>query len=422
MKRSPKLSLYAMFAAVFFLAALVLGRPEIAALAAPFAVLLVVGLSSPGPAPVQLSFTTDRERASEGEVLEGTLTIAAPDRTTELRLALLNPRGVKLSAPDTSLLLHLRPGQVRTLPVRLGCERWGAYRLGDAVWRAGDTAGLRVFDGRTPGGSVLRVYPKSERLRSLIAPMETQLFSGNRVARGKGEGIEFADIRPFVPGDRPRRVNWRASALRGTLFVNEQHPERNSDVVLLLDSFASAERNGEGTLDLAVRAAASLAVHYLQTRDRVGLVSFGGTVRWLTPSSGARQVYRIMEALLETEIIFSFVWRDIDVLPPRSLPPQALVVAITPLLDDRALHSLIALRRRGFDLVVIETSPLGFAETGQRLLDDLAVRFWSLWREAMRLRLEELGVAVVEWDGQTSLAACVEEVRAFRRFTRYASR
>ena len=51
-----------------------------------------------------------------------------------------------------------------------------------------------------------------------------------RCARAKGEGIEFADMRPFAPGDPLKRVNWRASARRGELWVNESHPERNTDV------------------------------------------------------------------------------------------------------------------------------------------------------------------------------------------------
>ena len=54
--------------------------------------------------------------------------------------------------------------------------------------------------------------------------------------------MEFADLRPFMFGDRVRRINWRASARRGELWVNEQHPERNVDVVLFVDSFAEVRR------------------------------------------------------------------------------------------------------------------------------------------------------------------------------------
>ena len=86
----------------------------------------------------------------------------------------------------------------------------------------------------------LRVYPSPERLQRMIAPLETQAYAGNQVARVKGDGLEFADTRAYVPGDRLRSINWRASARRGELIVNDRHPERNTDVIVFLDSFAEA--------------------------------------------------------------------------------------------------------------------------------------------------------------------------------------
>jgi uncharacterized protein (DUF58 family) len=362
-----------------------------------------------------------KERVLEGEEVEAELVVRASSRTPVLYLSFSLPDGVRLAEGEAAFLLGLDAEEERRVPLRLTCDRWGAYKLGDAIWRVSDTAGLRFMDARVRGHSLLQVYPRTERLWSLVKPFETQPFAGNRLARARGEGIEFVDIRPYVPGDRLRRINWRASSLHQALHVNEQHPERNSDVIIFVDSFAEARSHDESTLDLAVRAATSLASHYLSVRDRVGFVSFGGLVRWITPSGGTTQHYRIIEALLETEIAFSFAWKDIDALPSRSLTPQALVIALTPLLDKRGLHALLNLRRRGFDLVVIEISPLAYVGDSTDSLDVLAARFWRLWRDAMRFRFEQLGVAVVEWDGRVPLAAVVEEVTAFRRFARYAS-
>ena len=75
-----------------------------------------------------------------------------------------------------------------------------------------------------------------------------------------------------------------------------------------------ARREDAGTLDLAVRAAATLAERYLAHRDRVGLVVFGGVLNWLTPATGIVQRYRIVDALLDTEIMLSYAWKDIDVV------------------------------------------------------------------------------------------------------------
>ena len=106
---------------------------------------------------------------------------------------------------------------------------------------------MLAWEGRVRRPHRLQIYPRPELLQSLVAPLDTQLATGDLVARVRADGLEFADTRGFVPGDRLRSVNWRASARRGELIVNERHPDRNADVVLFLDSFAEARRRRRGT-------------------------------------------------------------------------------------------------------------------------------------------------------------------------------
>jgi uncharacterized protein (DUF58 family) len=200
--------------------------------------------------------------------------------------------------------------------------------------------------------------------------------------------------------------------------VNETHPERNTDVVIFLDTFAEARGHGESTLDHAVHAAASLAVHYMREKDRVGLVAFGGVLNWLTASSGLVQLYRVLDSLLDAEIFLSYAWKDVNLLPVRTLPPHALVLALTPLLDERSVRALLDLRARGFDLAVVEISPVPFAPAGEQELDELARRLWLLRRDALRRRYLRLGVPVAEWRDGVPLQAVLEEVRTFRRHAR----
>ena len=94
------------------------------------------------------------------------------------------------------------------------------------------------------------------------------------------------------------------------------------------------------------------------------------------------------------------------------------MLALTPLLDDRSVRALIDLRARGFDLAVIEISPVPFVEQGTDELDDLAYRLWLLRREALRASYLRLGVPVVEWRRGIPLQAALEEVRTFRRHAR----
>jgi uncharacterized protein (DUF58 family) len=238
----------------------------------------------------------------------------------------------------------------------------------------------------------------------------------------RAEGLEFADTRPFVPGDLVRSINWRATARRGSLVVNERHPERNADVVIFLDSLAEARASAQGTLEQAVRTAATLAGRFLERRDRVGLVTFGGFLRWLEPGSGLVQRYRLVDALLETGIELSYAWKDVNVIPARTLPPRALVIAVTPLLDERSIAALFDLRGRGHDLVVLEVSPEPYLEPGDDPSDALALRLWRLQRAELRASFERLGAAVATLGDDTALEEALEGVRAYRRHARLARR
>ena len=412
---SFRLPAYAVLAATGLVAGLALGRVEPVALAAPFLLALVAGVAAQEP-EVSVRVSLDRDRAIEGDEITATIGLLSTRGVD--RLELFVPLPFELSAPARAI--RLRAGEEETVELKVRSERWGVFKVGRVLFRARDLLGLRSWEGEAGEPRALRVFPREETLRSLIAPLETQVFAGNQVSRARGEGIEFADLREWQPGDRLRRVNWRATALRRTLWVNEQNPERNTDVVLFLDTFAEVRAEGRSTNDRAVRAAATLAHKYLQRKDRVGLVGFGGFLSWLVLASGMRQMYAIVETLLTSEVVHSFALRGVDVLPPRTLPPKALVLAITPLLDNRTAAALLDLRARGYDLIVVEVSPLELVapKPGSEL--ELAHRLWRLSRDALRWRYEQVGVPVVTWREGEPLAVPIEEVNAFRHLARPA--
>jgi uncharacterized protein (DUF58 family) len=416
---SPRLAGYSSLAALGLVAGLALGRVELVALAAPFALASLAGAVLARDPRTEATLGLDCERALEDDVVLATVRVGSAAGAD--RVDVLLPLPEELAAVDRNpRAVALAAGETRTLELPLRCRRWGAFRVGPLLLRGRDALGFHAWELAAGAPQPLRVYPRMETLRALLPPLETQAFVGNQVSRAKGEGIEFADVRPWAPGDRVRRINWRASARGGGLWVNEQHPERNTDVVLFLDTFAEVRTGGRGTHDLAVRAAASLAHRYLQRKDRVGLVSFGGFLTWLLPSSGTLQLYKIVDSLLQTDIVLSYASRGVDVLPPRTLPPKALVLALTPLLDPRSAGAMLDLRARGFDIVVVEISPVPFVEPAGDALSQLSYRVWKLSREALLARYEQAGVPVVAWHEGEPLNVPLEEVAAFRRFARPA--
>ncbi len=212
----------------------------------------------------------------------------------------------------------------------------------------------------------MAVYPRHAPIRYLPRPRRTQTFVGNYVSPTQGEGIEPGDIRPFAPGDQIRHVNWRATLKLGTLHVTRHHQERNADVVLLLDTLSDVGPDGVTVVDAAVRGAAALAAAYLARKDRVGLIEYGGQPRWVRPGAGRAHLERLLDTLLSASVVFTYVNRDLDLVPPRILPPQALVVALSPLLDRRFVRAATDLAARGFDLLVIAVSPVPAARAATR--------------------------------------------------------
>jgi uncharacterized protein (DUF58 family) len=418
---SPRLQTYTALAAIALVAALAAGRPELAALATPFVLLVAVGLAGAEPLALDGALRFVPDRTVEGERVRATVTVRG--RGAAARVELHLPTTARLQADPTPVAFWLPRGAQRQIEYELGVGRWGVHGAGPAMVRARDRFGALVLEGPVGRSRDIRAYPTVGRLRRLVAPLRTRPVLGSEVSRERGEGIEFADLRPLLPGDRVRRINWRATSRRRVPYVNVQHPEQSADVVLFLDTFAEAEHAEEGTLDAAVHAAAALASAYLARRDRVAMVSFGGALNWLTASAGTRQLYRIVDALLSSDARLSFAWKDVTHLPRGLLPARALVLALSPLLDARGTGALLDLRARGYDLVVVEVSPVALTPADAAGPDRLPLRLWRLQRDAMRARFETLGVPVARWAYPgASLELAIEEVITFRRHARPAPR
>lgn len=416
MQATPKLQGYTALGAVGLVLALVLRRAELVALGSPFLLVAALALLRGVAQAPQGIASLDTDRTVEDGVVTITVELRASAAIPHLELHLPLPPALQAVDNRPELATTLRAGESRTLRWQVRCERFGAHPLDGVQLRVHDSLSLLVRDATLPLRRVVRVYPHPERMTASLQAMHTQMRSGNRRSRALGSGIEFAGIRPFVPGDRPRHVNWRMSTRHRSLYVDEFHPERNADVVLLLDSFSDVGHRDHSTLSLGVHATAALASSFLAERDRVGVVGYGGMVRWLLPGMGGLQQQRILDALLDTEVSLHYAWKGIDLLPPRLLPPSALVLVVSPLVDERMLTVIADLRGRRYDVAVLEISPIPFAAPGTAATDALAWRVWVLQRGALRQRLLRSGVAVAEWREEWPLLRPLEEMGRFRRF------
>jgi uncharacterized protein (DUF58 family) len=418
---SPRVRRLLALAGASVVAGLASGHPELAVIATPFLLLIGLGLVLAREPQVTAGLQVERPRLLEAEQTRAVVTLRNEgSRAIEIQLGVARTGALAVEPAGGVTLRVPRAAEIQ-VDFSIRPERWGAHVLGPLFIRACDPLGIVIWDAHIDHRATLEAFPREQQLRELVAPLRTQPFLGAHVARTPGEGIEFADVRPFAAGDRVRQVNWRATARRGSLYVTDRHPEHASDLVLLLDTFAEARDSASGSLDTAVRAAASLARAHLARRDRVALVDFGGTLHWLEPAFGTTQLYRIVDALLRSQIAFSYAWRAVESIPRRVLPPGGLILAISPLLDQRSIDLITDLRTRGYDVAVVEVSPLGYTSPGPTAADTLAFRLWRLQRDALRARLRALGIGVALWEEEPTLATALEGVNQFRRSARLAA-
>jgi uncharacterized protein (DUF58 family) len=380
--------------------AVVSARPELFAAALPL-LLVLATLARPASAPVcTIERSVSRDRLFEGERVTVTVEVTARGRIALLEVLGPLPAGSAVASGHHRAVTALRAGQSARLRYEIEFPSRGMHDLGAVAVRMRDRFGLRGWECVHAEPRPVRVFPRIAPLRSLPRPRHAQASVGDYVSPAVGEGIEPGDIRQFAPGDRVRHVNWRASLRLGALFVTQRQRERNADIVLMLDTLAAVGAPPDTTLDLGVRAAASLAAAYLARKDRVGLVTYGGLVHWVKPGSGRVQYERLVDALLRAGVVFTYVAKDLAVVPPRVLPAQALVIAITPLLDPRFARAALDLAARGFDLAVLAVSPVAATRAALRPSPavDLACRLWALERQAALADLRRHGLAVLEWE------------------------
>jgi uncharacterized protein (DUF58 family) len=407
---SPKAVTYAVLVVLGLVASLLSGRPEAAVLAVPFAVALAAGLAATPPLELAAMTSVTPTVVTSGDEVAVAASFVSSAGVPAVEVFFCpGPLLARAEPARRPMGIRLPAGEHVHVEMVARAWRWGNAEVGQISFRASSFLGFFEAEGVIPVEATVMVYPTPQALRRLVRSREVNLAGGAQAARSKAPGPEPAGVRPFAHGDRAKDVNWRASARHQGLFTNERHPERSTDVVLVLDTFDPS------VLDRAVTAACSLADAYLAQRDRLAVVKFGGTLRWLRPGQGLRQRYLVVDVLLSTAVRPSAVHRGVDLLPPRILPAGSLVVALSSLEEQQSRAAFTDMRARGLDVVVIEVPPPAFTRPRLGPAQEPALGLWRLQRAMNRDALRSDGIPTVPWPPGRSLAEVLEEVAAWPR-------
>ena len=220
------------------------------------------------------------------------------------------------------------------------------------------------------------------RTRHLVS----ELFAGQYQSAFKGQGVEFAEVRAYQPGDDVRTIDWNVTARSGEPFVKNFVEERELTVMLLVDSSASTVFGSETRLkrELAAEVAAAFAMSAVSNNDKVGLIIFSDEVELaVPPRKGTRHVARVTREILThtpagggTDIAGALQYMD------RVTHRRSVLLVLSDFLDSgyeaalsraRSRHDAIAIvleDPRDYELPDIGLAHFSDPESGGEILVD----------------------------------------------------
>lgn len=369
------------------------GRPAAVVMAVPPLVAIVVRLHR------RLPSVTARLRASSFRFPEGTSTSIAvlidsdqPTTFADVHCE-LDPRLVLVDG-SPSATVCAGPDHQSALAFTVQAPRWGVYEVGPVTATTRTSGGLFITRTVVVPATKLTAVPDETVFTSRATMPLPRPLVGSHLSRAAADGVEFADVRPYIAGDSLRRVHSRTSARRGSLYVTDAHPERTSEIVVLIDASAEVGPVGATTHDIGVRAGATIARHFVDRMDRVGVLRIGVASHWLPPRAGRMHLHRIVDELVAVGAVPSV--DDVATPIPR-IPVRGMVIALTPLIDDDVISALAAWSRQGHGVVVIDTLPPGLVPDVHGPMAAEAVLLWSAQRASLLRRLGVAGVPTVQW-------------------------
>ncbi len=238
------------------------------------------------------------------------------------------------------------PGTRTRLSYRYSPLKRGNHNFGDLHLRMYGPLSLVLRQIRLPQSQTVRVLPDVQAVqegRYMVSRVQHNELS--RRSRLRGEIGEFHHLRGYVNGDDTRLIDWKATARRRELVVRTLEPQRNQNVLILLDAgrLMTGEIGRLNKFDWAVRATLGLAGAAVASGDAVGLLVFSRQLgQFLAPDKGEPQLKLMAEALAMAETdLLQADYRAALAHAARHLSRRSLIMLITDLGSGADRHDLM---------------------------------------------------------------------------------
>ncbi len=392
----------------------------------PFLLFLLLGIVLFFDPKIDIEITREVSKSRIFEENSIVITLHIKNRGSSLRFLELYdelPGRVKLLQNSNYMLLSIKSNEEITVSYEISCPLRGYYQIGPVHVRVRDFLGLLYKEQEIDNSDYITVIPRFEELGQISIGGKVNPYPGNIRTKRTGTGTEFYGIREYAAGDSFKRINWKSFARWSQPMVNEYELESTTDVILILDTRENQQHGivNKNPLEYGIKAAVSLASHFLKQRDRVGLIIYGNTegkLLWIYPDSGKNQLYKLIRKLVEVQPQGEFSFNGVvHTSKAHLLPKKSLVILISSLENDpsllKGIETLIA---RNHHIIILSPSPIHIQHSliTSDISSEIALKILCFERKIYLSRFRNLGVRVVDWDPLVPLAVSLKEVERYR--------
>lgn len=241
------------------------------------------------------------ERFSNGDDNEITVSITN-NYTFPVSLTIIDEIPFQFQERHFLISKQLKPGETAVESYTLRPVERGEYWFGALNVFIKSPLKLIERRFRLAQKDMIKVYPAYKEMRQfeMMAISNRLTEVGIKKIRRIGHQMEFDQIREYTKGDDYRTINWKATARRSSLMVNQYQDEKAQQVISIIDLGRTMKMPFEGMtlLDYAINASLVLSKIAMLKQDKAGLVTFNNQVRTIVPPQrNNKQMQVIMEAL-----------------------------------------------------------------------------------------------------------------------------
>jgi len=422
-QRTPLFNVLAVLTVAAAVGAMGARRPEFLGLAAPLIAMLALGFARWRPVVGEVRLGIDSPHLVEGDEFAVLVEIDGGEEGLE-RVEVELKLGERVSTRGTlRSVTSVAAGTTRHLAFPVSADEWGVGTIEQVTIRVTDRFGLFGGTVSRSANVSMRIGLAEDRLKASLEADRFRRVVGSHLSSDRGQGLEIADIRPYLPGDSMRDINWRITNRRQEPWVTLRPPDRSATVVVIVDAHDGESEARSTTQRRSVAAAMALARGHLSNHDPVGLLVVGHTVRWLPPRLGRNQLHRIADELISVSNAPDASLRMYRPPAIHNISKETIVVAVTPLRDPLMVSLVAELRSRGNTIAVLapeveEEPPSRIPFLVEGRTSAMARRLASAEQAVGIQSLRAHGVVMVPWAVDEPVTVVIDAVRRLRQSMR----